>query len=654
MDINAVRERLRASAAGARLDEVAERLRSRDASGVVSRADEVMRDTYTFSKTWDMERCRVPFTLAEYDWNVVNNDDEEWCFMLNRMDYLEDLAIASLVTGDAAYAEKAARLMGSWVDAHPRMVPELSTRTLDTGIRIRAMVGVLPALDALGALPDELLGRVVSSVRDQVSYLRERYLGKYETSNWGSIQTLSVLTVLAMLGADEGDEDWRWAWERAESQMRAQVYPDGIDWEQSTMYHVEVLLYSLRALHVLGECGREVPAGLLDAASRLARGLGVQMLPDGTIDAQGDSDRCVVRGLLALCAGVLGDGALAEASGRSELDPCDLFAFGCGVEDALRACPRGKRLPLVFDGVDSGLFVARSSWDADANLTVFSSGPLGSGHGHSDNLHVSAVYCGCPVLVDSGRFTYREDSPVRPELKGPRAHSVPLIDGDSNCRPLGSWGYEDFAYPLKTYARHSDGAHYWEGALVGHDPVSVVVRKLVALDCGIWVGCDEAMADGEHELVSLFHLDPEARAVAGEGGCRVACAGGDLTLGSTGSLVVREGRCSLDYNALSRQDVVEARAPFSGKGSRLWWLAPADVRVSRADVLRNLREPVGPELAEALRFETPDGRELTVAFFHGEVFTGVKAFSCAGVSFHAKTALFERRGDEASLTVLRA
>ena len=457
MNLGAIRERLRKTAALMRVGEMGERLAGRDLSVLLARADEVMADIYTFSKTWDMERCRVPFTLpaGAYDWNVVNNDDEEWCFMLNRMDYLEDLALVSLVRGDASYAEKAARLIESWVDAHPSIVPELSTRTLDTGIRIRSMVCVLPALDAMGVLTDELLEKAVRSVRDQIASLRERYLPKYETSNWGSIQTLAVLTVLATLEDDPtSDSDWVWARERAESQMAAQVYPDGIDWEQSTMYHVEVLLYSLRALHVLEAQGAPVPRGLRSAAERLSRALAAQMMPNGCIDAQGDSDRTDVRGLMALCAGVLGDGALAVASGRTRLDASDVFAFGCDVEDALAACAAqaGEALPLTFDGEDSGLFVARSSWGADANLTEFSSGPLGSGHGHSDNLHVTAVYHGAPVLVDGGRYTYREDSPERPYLKGPLAHNVPLLDGRSSCVPEGSWGYSDFGYPLKTYA----------------------------------------------------------------------------------------------------------------------------------------------------------------------------------------------------------
>lgn len=39
-----------------------------------------------------MEKCLVPFKLDNLnDWNVVNNNDEEWCFMLNRLEYINYL-----------------------------------------------------------------------------------------------------------------------------------------------------------------------------------------------------------------------------------------------------------------------------------------------------------------------------------------------------------------------------------------------------------------------------------------------------------------------------------------------------------------------------------------------------------------------------------
>ena len=685
MQVEEARRNLLSAARRMRMGELEERLRGRDAAGTIARAKAVLADAYSFSKPWDMERCATPFTVpvdaltGTYDWNVVMNDDPEWCFMLNRMDYLADLAVAALVTGERRYSDKAVALMVGWARTHDPVTAELSTRTLDTGIRLLAMAQVLPALVWLDAISDDELVRVVGCIEAQIAYLPGQYINKYETSNWGSIQTLAVISALCLLRDDPTTHPvWGWAMERMESQMAAQVYPDGVDWELSTMYHIEVLLYSMRGSWALQSRGLAVPSVLEGAVRRLAYALLAQRLPDGTIDAEGDSDRCRITGVLALAAAVLGDPALKAGARGTGLDLSDLSEYGCALEDAyltLDVCDV-VGLPRTFDGGDAGLFVARSSWDRDANQAIFLNGPLGSGHGHADNLHLSAAWRGRLVLADSGRYTYREDSPVRPRLKGVAAHNVPIIDGKPASVPKGSWGYAGFCFPLKTYVRHDDDIHYWEGALVGRDPLQVIMRRVVFVERGIWLVCDEAWADGMHELGQRFHLEPSLEATpedgAGLGGRRarsslrpgspelargwvIDAGAGKLALSSTADSQVVRDECSPDYNVLVEQDVVETKTAFEGRGTAVSCLRPRDVKVESVPVLRNLEEPVGPDLAQAWRFTLPMGEAYTVAVFHEEVHTGVKAFSLESVSFHAKVVVVRTQADGSrKLTVLRA
>ena len=301
---------VRAAAATLRVGEMPARLALMDTASIVSRADDVMRGVFYFTKPWDMERCATPFELPanpyEIDWCVVNNDDEEWCFMLNRMDYLEDLAAAFLVTGDVEYARHALDLVLAWVAAHPAIEPRLSTRTLDTGIRLRSWVRVLPVLEFAGVLGLDSIARILRSAGDQIDYLGERYLPKYETSNWGSIQTCAIVeTVLMLAGAGNDEGCYAWALERLASQLPAQVYPDGVDWELSPMYHIEVMLYVLGARAALERCGLEVLSSIDNASRGLSRGLAMQTMPGCVIDAVGDSDRLAVNGVAALSAALL-------------------------------------------------------------------------------------------------------------------------------------------------------------------------------------------------------------------------------------------------------------------------------------------------------------------------------------------------------------
>ena len=79
---------------------------------------------------------------------------------------------------------------------------------------------------------------------------------------------------------------------------------------------------------------------------------------------------------------------------------------------------------LDYHAQDTGNIYIRSSWKEDANYTYLSCGPQGSGHGHGDLTHISLYYQGKPFLIDSGRYSYREDEPLRMEFKMLQAHKI--------------------------------------------------------------------------------------------------------------------------------------------------------------------------------------------------------------------------------------
>lgn len=624
---------------------------------VIRRADDVLENRFYFTKIWDMERCETPYevdlsggTLEE--WEAVPNGDPEWCFMLNRMDYLDDLCLAWLVTHEVRYAEKALSLMLSWVFAHSELIPGPSTRTLDTGVRISAMARTLSTLECADFLRPQQAQAIRESISGQISFMHDHYLPKYETSNWGSIQTLSILAAYGRLSMDpEGERWWDWAFRRAEAQIAAQVYPDGTDWELSTMYQVEVLLYALQAYWALRKRGLPMPKGLNNACRGLAKTLALQVMPDGTTEALGDSDRSDARSLLALTSALLGDPELKWTAKGHPLDPIDVYCYGMGAAESYEALVPQRPRSLTLDAYDSGLFVSRSSWDEDASVTVFLNGPLGSGHGHCDELHISIWSEGRPVLVDSGRYTYREDSPDRPRLKSVSAHNAPTIDGHSGSEPLGSWEYRGFSYPLKPYVRHVAGLDYWEGAVVGHGPTSVLLRRVVCLDGCSWVIVDQAWCDGVHDLQTRFHLHPSLHAQATKGGWLLGDTSLMLHVGE-GSEIVREG-CSMSYNQMSEQDVVVTHGPFEDRGVQIAVIARGDVSVEEGPLMRADETELDISLARCLRLCFPDGTAKTLAMTFGEVFSGVKAFLCEGVSFHAGVAVVTHDANGSSLDVLR-
>ena len=397
-------------------------------------------------------------------------------------------------------------------------------------------------------LTEDELTRITDSMFAQMQYLKENYLPKYKTSNWGSIQTCAIVSVLPFLRADfQSNPLYQWALDEMALQFSIQVYPDGMHWEQSTMYHIEVLNYGMKTVHYMGLHLQPCPSVVKEQVYALAKALAGQLMPPGEIETFGDSDRVCARDVLSRAA-LLFDDSTFRFVGLDELDPESLYVLGVPAAQRYATLPASAPQSMHYDGEDSGMYTLRSSWDKNASFTMFTNGSLGSGHGHSDNLHLSACYQGDPVLIDSGRFTYREDHPLRVQLKGMAAHNGVMIDDKAYCVPSDSWGYADFGLPLKNYVRHAGNLHYFEGAMLGHDPLQVWVRKVIVIDPAIWMIVDEVKCDGAHEAHSRLHFDP-AVTVSPAGDChRVTTPHAALTLTCPGTVSYTSEPCSLRYN----------------------------------------------------------------------------------------------------------
>lgn len=652
--MNFVQQSLNFLAAHKKLAQTAHFIRPDAAKEIIAHADELMHQTFTFNKTWDMERCLTPYTLPVIDWNTHQNDDPEWCFMLSRMDYLDHLLLASLLTGDIGYAQKAKEYILNWITAHPTIVSEPSTRTLDTGIRVMNWMEALPYLSMLHALTEDELTRITDSMFAQMQYLKENYLPKYKTSNWGSIQTCAIVSVLPFLRADFlSDPLYQWALDEMTLQFSIQVYPDGMHWEQSTMYHIEVLNYGMKAVHYMGLHLQPCPSAVKEQVYALAKALVGQLTPSGEIETFGDSDRVCARDVLSRAA-LLFDDPTFRFVGLDELDPESLYVLGVPAAQRYATLPASAPQSMHYDGEDSGMYTLRSSWDKDASFTMFTNGSLGSGHGHSDNLHLSACYQGDPVLIDSGRFTYREDHPLRVQLKGMAAHNGVMIDDKAYCVPSDSWGYADFGLPLKNYVRHAGNLHYLEGAMLGHDPLQVWVRKVIVVDPAIWMIVDEVKCDGAHEAHSRLHFDPAAT-VSPAGDChRVATPHAALTLTCPGTVSYTSEPCSLRYNEQQPHTVVHSKTAFTDSATLITTLCGDGITVQDAPVFQNLTEPTAPDFAQARKFILSPTESYTVAVYSKEIYRGKKVLSCEGMPYHAKCVVIHEKDGHKQLTILKA
>ena len=630
-----------------------------EAEKILAQADRLMAHTFSFEDRWDMEPCREPFTLKEMIWDRSPNGDPEWIFMLNRHEYMNKLLIAGWLTGDKAYVEKLKWFLFHWIQANP-ILPEgtVTTRTIDTGIRCMSWQYLLLHLLGEGLMEEREAAGILESMKEQFASLRKRYIGKYTLSNWGVLQTASIcngyLWFHEYLPSD-GTEDW--AWQELERQIGLQVLDDGAHWEQSMMYHMEVLLACMK---LLASCRAWVRIEnrtefwrdtdwLEKAVDRMSRYVLFASGPDHLQIAQCDSDVTDVRDVMVKAAVLTGDGRYRYA-GYDTADLDSAWMFGSAGVTGYSAMAGRKPESLSLAAADAGHIFFRSSWEEDSHFTYMKCGPLGSGHGHADLTHISLHYRGCPILVDSGRYSYVEEEPLRPFLKSAQAHNVCVIDGESHGRPRGSWGYDSFGQSFKNYYREQGPVHYGEMAYHGclmSGAHYLVIRKVMAVDQGIWMIVNDIRCDGGHEVKEYYHLDsavqgtPIGTGTDGAGECWRLCSGGDDAMTVLGSRPFEAVPCviSKQYNQKEKSTCLVRKTGFTDRITDWTCLFGEGTEAEKTQVFQyGSSRPETEKQVTAMSFCLSPDESWDFLVWNQETWQGGKIHDCRGVPVYAKAA----------------
>lgn len=530
-------------------------------------ADLLLTNTFLFEDNWDMEPCPIPYHLETITWQEPVTDDPEWNFMLNRQTYLQKLILVYLVERDERYLLTAKRLILDWIESAIPLSPQgVATRILDTGIRCFAWVKCLIFLNLFDALTKQEERLILASLEKQLQFLQANYLDKYSLSNWGIFQTTAILLAGAYFGSDL-DITAATAFARQElpQQIALQVLEDGSQFEQSTMYHVEVLkaLLELTAL-VPGYLPQLRPA-LLIMSDYLLKMTG----PDHKQIPLGDSDLTDTRDILTLAATILEEPHL-KAAAFPTLDIDSLLLLGEKGVHTFEQLPV-QTLPTFAHHFENSGHIAINQ---ENYYLFFKNGPIGSSHTHSDQNSLCLYYKGQPIFCDAGRYTYKED-PLRHALKSASHHSTAFLEDQLPEQIDGSWSY--LSYPKSNYCqlRQKEHSYLIEGSYQTQFPDRDNYqhdRQILILPPGIFLIIDTIQAQGQHRLVSQFILDDHLEARTD----RLS----DLRLISDCPFTIEETILSKKYNQYLTSHKLIKRKPFKDKGYTSTLLVPEETKVT--------------------------------------------------------------------------
>lgn len=473
---------------------------------ILADAKRVLAKTFLFDNPWDMEATNFPITFAgPINWEYQPFEDPEWTYMLARCAFITNLAKAFVLTSDVQYLEKILFLISDFIDQVPYTKKREATcwRSLDSAIRVQHWVNVYPLLLEHGLVDEGFAALFQSSVESHVQFLASLDTPFLKLSNWGTIGNAGLYFGSLFL---EDEKRQELALERLSENVTHSILGDGWQWEQSPMYHGEVLFSLLHVIQLADKGKKTIPTIIREKAQAMCHATLASMKTDGRQFLQSDSDDTSVRDMLSLGALVFQDPIL-KFGGLPTLD-----AFASEEEHRIYNSLTAQKPPYNSIACEaSGNYYLRSGWGEDDTVVHFRCGPLGSGHGHADLLHVDVSNGGVDVLVDSGRFSY-VDGPRRLALKAGPAHNTIQVDGEDCFTPTDSWLYAKRAMPLqRPMATKGDWA-LCEGAHLGYHPL-VVQRSVLLLGKDLVIMIDSLITDSSHTYERYFHFANTAEVV---------------------------------------------------------------------------------------------------------------------------------------------
>lgn len=536
-------------------------------------ADDAAAGRFLFDLRWDMERTYEPVVFeGEIQWDYMPKDDPEFIFQFNRHQFFICLGQAYAMTGDEKYAKTYADLLHSWIIQNPLNEDTKKTtwRSIEAGIRAETWVKSMSYFKDSVKVTDELVQEYVDSLKTHAGYLLESYKDFQIKSNWGVIESRGLMEIaLALPKSDLSQKYLDTALERLLEEIQVQILDDGVQWEQSPMYHNEVFHCYLEALRLAKRYGLRLPAAMTDGIRGMAYANLAWKKPNHCQVMQGDSDETDIRDLLSQSAALLEDPVL-KFGGYDCLDydgAWDLLKEGVQIYDNLKS-----REPEFLNRLleDSGNYYFRSDWSRNADFMHFRCGFLGGGHGHSDKLHIDLVINGEDILMDGGRYHYVEGE-KRSWFKSALSHNVPVIDNQDYLICKDAWGVDNKSSAYFSRCKQKNGYMFLQGGHAGYINGGLgnvwINRKVIGLENRLFVIADEFYTTEEHTFTQLFHFNNQGKVSVSGNQATYTGHKADLDmvfLGEDVQLELKKSMLSRNYNQLEENQMAAASCERSG------------------------------------------------------------------------------------------
>lgn len=438
---------------------------------------------------------------ANAPWNSAPSRDNDVIFIWERstLQHFVLLAEAYRLTGDDAFVRTIVDQFRQWRAANPaensvnwRMPMEVALR-LTSLLWTESIAGDAPALRS--AFP-EWSRAVYTHARFIAEHIdRPRLKGNH-----------ALFTAVGLYLAAVAHPEWResvtwrkFAEKRITDELGLQYTQAGVQVEYSPFYHKALLDALLQYAAVKQRLGEPLAPQVAEALKRQVRFLEAMTGPDGKIALFGDSDDHHfvrldlstyddARPTLRLASLLLGMSTGVPATCE------DSWGAGWALpnDSTLRDNEITAQAPAKLSIFrKEGFFRAGAgSLTLIGTFATLGATPEFQGHSHADASTFELWSGDSALVVDPGTYTYRRALSShgiawRRYMRSSRAHNVTTVDGLSQARPTGDFGFSSWPHSRLVSARRTtDGTILVLGTIDGYSAVVGPVYRLFILRPG--------------------------------------------------------------------------------------------------------------------------------------------------------------------------
>ena len=391
--------------------------------------DEFLGDDIDWNRDYK-NNIQVPLFYSPFlnhrDFRKVG--DAKYIYELNRHQHLVRLGQAYYLTGDEKYAVEITRQVSSWIEQCPFMMGINWTSATICAIRMISWTITYELIRACKLLPDRFMDQLVGSIYRHIKFI---------TKNYSLFSSANNHLITEATGVYIATTYWNGFRHAKRLKNRAkdilireclrQNHEDGVNKEQSFSYQEFVFDMLLLAALFARSAHEDFPKpywNMLEKMSEfIAWTTNSKRIRPHIGDEDGGHAFFLSKRTLNRTTSILNTSAILWSKPEfarwagNEIDERTLWLLGNFGKTKYTSYDTNSNISpsrrnRLFDVGGYAIFRNNDSTSDEAFL-VFDVGPLGfqqqAAHGHADALSVYFSLGGCPILIDAGTYSYKDD-----------------------------------------------------------------------------------------------------------------------------------------------------------------------------------------------------------------------------------------------------